>query len=229
MNKELLTVRSFFYGLLSNFFIYSALESNLPSVKKAIQSLMDNSPTAEMADSLGRLADVLESDFGLLVSEADKLFYNPFNVLVPLSASYYEEGREFGKKLITAREILWGVGIEKNEDVYTESEDTIGFLLSSMHTLIQKEISEEATEKAQLELFSKLINPFVSDFTELLSQHPNSVLYKDIAVILDFFVAFERESYGIVRAHRSEKANLLSPPKFGKKRKKQESSGSCEI
>ena len=93
-----------------------------------------------------------------------------------------------------------------------------------MYTLIQKEISKEATEKAQFELFSKLINPFVSDFTELLSQHPNSVFYKDIAAILDFFVAFERESYGIARVYRSEKANLLSPPKFGKKRKKQENS-----
>ena len=47
-------------------------------------------------------------------------------------------------------------------------------------------------DECEEELFKNIINPNIDEFIENLYEHKNSEIYKDVAVLLNEFIAFER-------------------------------------
>ena len=84
------------------------------------------------------------------------------------------------------RKILAKTNIRRDESKFKENEDNVGFVFTLMNEFIGK------FDECEEELFKNIINPNIDEFIENLYEHKNSEIYKDVAVLLNEFIAFER-------------------------------------
>ncbi|OCX43348.1 hypothetical protein A7X81_07985 [Campylobacter ornithocola] len=139
------------------------------------------------------LDDSLRSDFEKLSScdfvsfkeEQNAVFFDFSYVNVPISASFYDEGRDDGKMKLQACEIIRKTKFRKKEDC-RQSEDEFGFLFAFIASIIEHDL------KVTQQLFRFVINPVIDEFIEKLQIHKNSNFYICIANIMKVFFTNER-------------------------------------
>ncbi|WP_257403692.1 molecular chaperone [Campylobacter lari] len=139
------------------------------------------------------LDDSLKSDFEKLSAcdftsfkeEQNAVFFDFSYVNVPISASFYDEGRDDGKMKLQACEIIRKTKFRKKEDC-RQSEDEFGFLFAFMASIIEHDL------KVAQQLFRFVINPVIDEFIEKLQIHKNSNFYIAIANIMKVFFTNER-------------------------------------
>ncbi|HEC1763492.1 TPA: formate dehydrogenase-specific chaperone [Campylobacter lari] len=139
------------------------------------------------------LDDSLKSDFEKLSTcdfvsfkeEQNGVFFDFSYVNVPISASFYDEGRDDGKMKLQACEIIRKTKFRKKEDC-RQSEDEFGFLFAFMASIIEHDL------KVAQQLFRFVINPVIDEFIEKLQIHKNSNFYIAIANIMKVFFINER-------------------------------------
>ncbi|ACM63715.1 molecular chaperone TorD family protein [Campylobacter lari] len=139
------------------------------------------------------LDDSLKSDFEKLSAcdfesfkeEQNGVFFDFSYVNVPISASFYDEGRDDGKMKLQACEIIRKTKFRKKEDC-RQSEDEFGFLFAFMASIIEYDL------KVAQQLFRFVINPVIDEFIEKLQIHKNSNYYIAIANIMKVFFVSER-------------------------------------
>ncbi|WP_103636206.1 molecular chaperone TorD family protein, partial [Campylobacter concisus] len=102
------------------------------------------------------------------------------------SLSFYDEGYEVGHACANVRKILAKTNIRRDESKFKENEDNVGFVFTLMNEFIGK------FDECEEELFKTIINPNIDEFIEKLYEHQNSEIYKDVAILLNEFIAFER-------------------------------------
>ncbi|HEC1774342.1 TPA: formate dehydrogenase-specific chaperone [Campylobacter lari] len=124
-------------------------------------------------------------DFTSFKEEQNAVFFDFSYVNVPISASFYDEGRDDGKMKLQACEIIRKTKFRKKEDC-RQSEDEFGFLFAFMASIIEHDL------KVAQQLFRFVINPVIDEFIEKLQIHKNSNFYIAIANIMKVFFTNER-------------------------------------
>ncbi|MFV0481546.1 MAG: molecular chaperone [Campylobacteraceae bacterium] len=186
--------RAVYYGILSKLLTFSYKDDRFFGVKESLPYLIENPLDENSRDAMQRLYKAFnEQGEEAFVKEYDQVFHLISNKIVRNTASYYDDGIEGGKKQLEVKNFLAKTKIRRDEKNFKEPEDSVGFLLVFMYELTEL-ILEGKEEYASLGhcLFSEVINPFIDTFINEMFNHPCSDLYKDVAILLNAFMEFER-------------------------------------
>lgn len=213
MNTEAINkARALYYTFFARILDFAQKEEHYADVESLIESFSANPLDEGSFEALRALGEHLKKEgFGALKQEYDNVFVSPESSFIPLSASYYDEGRDDGQKRVKAAGMLLRSKFRRNKPVCNDSEDQILFVFRFMHTLIQAGIEgDEESLLLSKELFSEILNECVDEFTGLLYSHEKSVLYKHTAIILKAFMDFERLYLGVAPSHKVASAQRVS-------------------
>ena len=68
-----------------------------------------------------------------LKDESNYIFYSPSTTFIPMSASFYSEARDDGKKRQEMLELVNLSNFRRDSDKYKDNEDNIAFIFNFMH------------------------------------------------------------------------------------------------
>lgn len=211
--------RLLYYGLFSKLFVFKESSDRFEHIDDMLAIIKTNPLNSNVKEASIRLLNTIDTKgYKALSSEYDAIFHSLKYKSLARSASFYEEGIEFGNKCIQTRSFLAKTAIRRDEKTYKDPEDSIGFLMVFMFEMIQAVTQNSANyESVQHCLFSEIINPFIDDFIENLFNHKASKSYKDVAILLSAFVEFERLYFEVEK-----------PQPINKKRKSKEGLSAAE-
>ncbi|MDX1809236.1 MAG: molecular chaperone TorD family protein [Sulfurospirillaceae bacterium] len=208
MNHESVNpARSIYYGLMSKMFVFTTKEDRYEGVVEALDILIANPLDENSCEALKEVKEFIE-ERGLerLADEYDDIFHNPETRTIRDTASYYDEGVESGKKRVEVKNFLAKTRIRRNETVFKDNEDSVGFLVTFMHELIELIMAgEKQYESVQHCLFVEVINEFFDEFIVNLYEHEKSDAYKSLAIVCNAFMEFERLYFDVRKPQPKEK------------------------
>ncbi|HEH5067155.1 TPA: molecular chaperone TorD family protein [Campylobacter coli] len=189
--EKLRLARSLYYQCLGELFVFSFSENRLCNLKAYLEAmqegLFDESLRTSFEILLRNLQDLQDvQDLQAFYKEYDELFLALKNT-IPMTFSYIEEGFENSKALLNVRQILAKSTIRRNEKIFKEAEDSVGFCFVLMSEFLKNK--EDELAKA---LFEKVINQSIDEFLMLIFSNSKAKLYKEIANIAAQFIEFER-------------------------------------
>ena len=184
--------RGLYYSLFSRFFVFSQDADRFSGVNAMLGLASAYALNEESAAAIMRIqAKFDEKNPQNLVDEFDEIFHAPPSPLRN-SLSYYDEGYEVGHACAKVRKILARTDIRRDEAKFKENEDNVGFVFALMSEFIARESELELYGELEEQLFKEVINPNIDEFIESLFNHESSEIYKDVAVLLQGFIEFER-------------------------------------
>ena len=184
--------RGLYYSLFSRFFVFSQDADRFSGVNAMLGLASAHALNEESAAAIMRIqAKFDEKNPQNLADEFDEIFHAPPSPLRN-SLSYYDEGYEVGHACAKVRKILARTDLRRDEAKFKENEDNVGFLFALMSEFIARESELELYGELEEQLFKEIINPNIDEFIESLFNHESSEIYKDVAVLLQGFVEFER-------------------------------------
>lgn len=184
--------RGLYYSLFSRFFVFSQEADRFSGVNAMLGLASAHALNEESAAAIMRIqAKFDEKNSQNLADEFDEIFHA---LPSPLrnSLSYYDEGYEVGHACAKVRKILARTDIRRDETKFKENEDNVGFVFALMSEFIARESELELYGELEEQLFKEIINPNIDEFIENLFNHESSEIYKDVAVLLQGFIEFER-------------------------------------
>lgn len=184
--------RGLYYSLFSRFFVFSQDADRFSGVNAMLGLASAHALNEESAAAIMRIqARFDEKNPQNLADEFDEIFHAPPSPLRN-SLSYYDEGYEVGHACAKVRKILARTDLRRDETKFKENEDNVGFVFALMSEFIARESELELYGELEEQLFKEIINPNIDEFIEGLFNHESSEIYKDVAVLLQGFVEFER-------------------------------------
>lgn len=214
LNKESVNkARSLYYGFLSKMFVFTTREDRYAGVLEALDVMIENPIDENSHEALKEIKlFITEMGENALVQEYDDIFHNPSYKVVRNTASYYDEGVESGKKRVEVINFLAKTRIRKNEASFKENEDSVGFILTFMHELVELIVSgQKEYDTLQHCMFTEVINPFIDEFIISVYEHKMAKAYQSIAVVLNAFIAFERMYFEVAKPPLKEKKRVQKP------------------
>nr|WP_315016320.1 molecular chaperone TorD family protein [uncultured Campylobacter sp.] len=184
--------RGLYYLLFSRFFVFSQDADRFSGVNAMLGLASAYALNEESAAAIMRIqAKFDEKNSQNLADEFDEIFHA---LPSPLrnSLSYYDEGYEVGHACAKVRKILARTDLRRDEAKFKESEDNVGFVFALMSEFIARESELELYGELEEQLFKEIINPNIDEFINDLFNHESSEIYKDVAVLLQGFIEFER-------------------------------------
>lgn len=184
--------RGLYYSLFSRFFVFSQDADRFSGVNAMLGLASAHALNEESAAAIMRIqAKFDEKNSQNLADEFDEIFHA---LPSPLrnSLSYYDEGYEVGHACAKVRKILARTDIRRDEAKFKENEDNVGFVFALMSEFIARESELELYGELEEQLFKEIINPNIDEFINDLFNHESSEVYKDVAVLLQGFIEFER-------------------------------------
>ena len=184
--------RGLYYSLFSRFFVFSQGADRFSGVNAMLGLAAAYALNEESAAAIMRIqAKFDEKNPQNLVDEFDEIFHA---LPSPLrnSLSYYDEGYEVGHACAKVRKILARTDLRRDEAKFKENEDNVGFVFALMSEFIARESELELYGELEEQLFKEIINPNIDEFINDLFNHESSEIYKDVAVLLQGFIEFER-------------------------------------
>ena len=186
-NNDILKARAYYYEFLAFCFFFCQDEKSYAKWMEQANFLA-TSPFNENCD----FTAILNSNFDDFCAEQNSVLFDLSYANVPLTASFYDEGRDSGLKRMKAIEILKASKYRPNKENFSDCEDFVGFLFLLM-TRFLKDFDDESAKR----VFSELINDFIDELCELLNAHSNAKIFKTLSVILMEFISLEREYYNL--------------------------------
>ena len=184
--------RGLYYSLFSRFFVFSQDADRFSGVNAMLGLASAHALNEESAAAIMRIqAKFDEKNSQNLADEFDEIFHA---LPSPLrnSLSYYDEGYEVGHACAKVRKILARTDIRRDEAKFKENEDNVGFVFALMSEFIARGSELELYGELEEQLFKEIINPNIDEFINDLFNHESSEVYKDVAVLLQGFIEFER-------------------------------------
>ena len=184
--------RGLYYSLFSRFFVFSQDADRFSGVNAMLGLASAHALNEESATAIMRIQVKFDEENSQnLADEFDEIFHA---LPSPLrnSLSYYDEGYEVGHACAKVRKILARTDIRRDEAKFKENEDNVGFVFALMSEFIARESELELYGELEEQLFKEIINPNIDEFIENLFNHESSEIYKDVAVLLQGFIEFER-------------------------------------
>ena len=184
--------RGLYYSLFSRFFVFSQDADRFSGINAMLGLASAHALNEESAAAIMRIqAKFDEKNPQNLADEFDEIFHAPPSPLRN-SLSYYDEGYEVGHACAKVRKILARTDLRRDEAKFKENEDNVGFVFALMSEFIARESERELYGELEEQLFKEIINPNIDEFIENLFNHESSEIYKDVAVLLQGFIEFER-------------------------------------
>jgi len=194
--REVLRTRLRFVDLIKSFFqtepdaekmsrwrgIFSALS------KEQVNPVFD----AAVRDICRRLG---EGTLAEIRNEYYQLFTDPFSDnQVNIMASYYLDGRSFGRTLVSLRSFLAEAGLAREEGV-ADSEDSLPVLLDILASLIEEEKTSggEEARRLQSRLLSEYLEPFAEKFAAAVEAAHAARFYRPCCRLLCGYLDLEKE------------------------------------
>ena len=214
INKESVNkARSLYYGFLSKMFVFTTSDQRYAGMNEALDVMIKNPMDENSGEALKEIQAFLAT-YGqdALIQEYDDIFHNPAYKVVRNTASYYDEGVESGHQRLAVKNFLAKTKIRRDENHFKENEDSVGFIFTFMHELIEL-IMQEQKEYDNLQhcLFTEVINPFVDEFIINVYEHPMSKAYKSVVIVLNAFMAFVRMYFEVAKPPLKEKVRVEKP------------------
>ena len=184
--------RGLYYSLFSRFFVFSQDADRFSGVNAMLGLASAHALNEESAAAIMRIqAKFDEKNSQNLADEFDEIFHAPPSPLRN-SLSYYDEGYEVGHACAKVRKILARTDLRRDEAKFKENEDNVGFVFALMSEFIARGSELELYGELEEQLFKEIINPNIDEFINDLFNHESSEVYKDVAVLLQGFIEFER-------------------------------------
>jgi len=186
--------RSLYYAMFSRLFTLSGEMGKYYELRSLVETLKANPLDALSAEAFESLYVQLPASSNVaLVKEFDTLFYAPQTKSIRMTASYYADGIENGKKRLEMQNFLAKTKIRRDEKNFSDYEDNIGFIFTVMAELAGLTAEgEEVYHNTSHCIFEEILNDFVDRFAKELYEHEKSDIFKNVAVILKSFIEFER-------------------------------------
>lgn len=179
--NEINISRAYFYEFFTQPFLFIN-EQDFEAWGKQAQILAQNLLDENLKSDFEAL---LEFDFAKFKAEQNAMFWDLSYVNVPLSASFYDEGRDDGQMKLRASELVRQSKFRKDEKC-RQSEDEFGFAFGFVASVLKDE------PKIAEQFFRFVLNPVIDEFMDKLSIHKNSNFFAHLSRIMGVFFAHER-------------------------------------
>lgn len=214
MNRnDINKARIVYYQLFSSLFSFNMEENDYDTILRSVEILRKNPIDQESGKALDSLYLSLQRDkYASLKDESDLIFYNPLTSIVPMTASFYSEGRDDGHKRVEMINYLIQSPFRRDSKKYRENEDHIEFSCLFMSYIIEeelhgKEYAMDLSKNVFISIFNEMINPFF----ETLFGHEKSVFYRHVAIIARSFFDFERVFFDVAPPLDTDHEDLAKP------------------
>lgn len=214
LNKESVNkARSLYYGFFSKMLVFTNDSNRFSGVLDVLDIMIENPIDENSCEALKEVKEyILSLGESAMVQEYDDIFHNPSYKVIRNTASYYDEGVESGKKQLEVKNFLAKTKIRRDEKNFKENEDSIGFIFTFMHEIIELIIEgQKEYDTLQHCLFKEIINEFIDEFIILLYEHKMSKMYKSLAIVLNAFIAFERMYFEVAKPPLKEIKREVKP------------------
>ena len=185
MDKNIIKARSYFYEFLAYPMFFYTNDEKFSRWKEQLRYLSAN-PLSEDSDAAFKNLD--KFSFDELVNEQNDVLFGFTNI--PLSASFYEEGRDNGAARLRVIHCLNLSPYRRDKELCKDSEDYVGFIFLAMATFLNDEFN--GAKNISDKLFNETLNLFVDEFGSLLLAHKNANFFRSYAIILKDFIELER-------------------------------------
>jgi TorA maturation chaperone TorD len=206
---SILKARAIYYNLFSRFFVYTKEMTHYLEIINILKVLEQNPLDDASQQAVKNLLNMLDSTSNkALLQEYDDIFHNPASKIVRLTASYYDEGVESGKKRVEMLQFLAKTTIRRDEKHFSEYEDSVGFIFTLLAQLLEYTIEKKENYKNTVHcIFSQILNEFIDEFAKEVYEHKQAKIFKELTVLLHSFIAFERLYLEISKPLQKEKLN----------------------
>ena len=185
MDKNIIKARSYFYEFLAYPMFFYTNDEKFSRWKEQLKYLSAN-PLSEDSDVAFKNLD--KFSFEEFSKEQNDVLFGFTNI--PLSASFYEEGRDNGAARLRVIECLKLSPYRRDSELCKDSEDYVGFIFLAMATFLKDEFND--AKNISNKLFSETLNLFVDEFGSLLLAHKEANFFKSYTIILKDFIDLER-------------------------------------
>jgi len=186
--------RALYYAMFSRFFVFTTDNTRYLELVNLINTLKENPLDETTKVAFEAISEVVKADSNIaFMREFDDIFHSPETTTVRITASYYDEDIESGKKRVEMQNFLAKTKIRRNEKEYSDYEDHIGFIFAVMSELCELIAQgEEQYINTGHCIFAQILNEFVDDFSKEVYEHETADIFKNVIVLLKAFIEFER-------------------------------------
>ena len=188
MDANLIKARSYYYEFFAIPFFFYNTDAKFKRWQQQLEFLK-GSPIAP-ADA-AEFENLQKFSFEEFKSEQNSVLFDFSYANVPMSASFYDEGRDDGKMRLLVLNTLKKSKFRRNMELCKECEDYVGFIFYLHSTLLRSE-AEEGAEALSTEFFTNVTNGFVDEFAEFLCGHVKADFFKSLGGLMKSFFALER-------------------------------------
>ena len=185
MDKNITKARAYFYEFLAYPLFFHTSDEKFARWREQLSYLAQNPLSEQSAEAFANLE---KFSFKELVNEQNDVLFGFTNI--PLSASFYEEGRDNGAARLRVIHCLNLSPYRRDKELCKDSEDYVGFIFLAMATFLNDEFN--GAKNISDKLFSETLNLFVDEFGSLLLAHKNANFFRSYALILKYFIELER-------------------------------------
>lgn len=185
MDKNITKARAYFYEFLAYPLFFHTSDEKFARWREQLSYLAQNPLSEQSAEAFANLE---EFSFKELASEQNEVLFGFTNI--PLSASFYEEGRDNGAARLRVIHCLNLSPYRRDKELCKDSEDYVGFIFLAMATFLNDEFN--GAKNISDKLFNETLNLFVDEFGSLLLAHKNANFFRSYAIILKDFIELER-------------------------------------
>ena len=185
MDKNITKARAYFYEFLAYPLFFHTSDEKFARWREQLSYLAQNPLSEQSAEAFANLE---KFSFKELVNEQNEVLFGFTNI--PLSASFYEEGRDNGAARLRVIHCLKLSPYRRDKELCKDSEDYVGFIFLAMATFLNDEFN--GAKNISDKLFSETLNLFVDEFGSLLLAHKNANFFRSYAIILKDFIDLER-------------------------------------
>ncbi len=206
-NNKINKARALYYNLFASFFVFSKDFKDYLELLKLVNMLKQNSLDANSSGALNDISTKLDANSNApLIQEYDDIFNSPETKNVRLSASFYDEGFESGKKRLEMIQFVAKTKLRRDEKNFCEYEDSVGFIFSFLAELCDLVASGQKEYAHTIHcVFEQVLNDFVDEFAKSVYEHKSADIYKSLMVALHSFIEFERLFLGVSKPTQKEK------------------------
>lgn len=185
MDKNITKARAYFYEFLAYPLFFHTSDEKFARWREQLSYLAQNPLSEQSAEAFANLE---KFSFKELVNEQNEVLFGFTNI--PLSASFYEEGRDNGAARLRVIHCLKLSPYRRDKELCKDSEDYVGFIFLAMATFLNDEFND--AKNISDKLFNETLNLFVDEFGSLLLAHKNANFFRSYAIILKDFIELER-------------------------------------
>ncbi|WP_299083951.1 hypothetical protein [uncultured Campylobacter sp.] len=134
MDANLLQARSYYYEFFAIPFFFYETDTKFKRWKEQLEFLC-SSPIVSSDEA--EFQNLAKFDFSAFKSEQNSVLFDFSYANVPMSASFYDEGRDDGRMRVAVIDVLKKSKFRRNMELCKECEDYVGFIFYLHSTLLR--------------------------------------------------------------------------------------------